>query len=202
MEVLVALALFLFAFAALGQLISASGDRALAIQHQSEAARLCQSKMAEVIVGAVPLSSVDAASFDEAPDFSWSMTAEQNGSVTGLWNVTVKVTREGAGGSKNVAELTQMVLDPSLRGSSFDTVTVPPGSSGGGGRGGGGGGGGQGATASAGASGGATAATKGGASTPAAAKGAATPTPAPSKGATPTPAPAGKGAAAAPAKGK
>jgi type II secretory pathway pseudopilin PulG len=124
LEVLVAMAIFLFSLVALGRLVTASSERALEIRFQSEAIQICQTKLAEVASGAIPLSSQDDSTLDEDPDWHWSLDAEQ-GSVSNLWNVTVKASRAGPGGEPRAyCTLTQMVLDPSQRGSSLDTVTI------------------------------------------------------------------------------
>jgi hypothetical protein len=124
LEVIIALAIFLMSLTVIGQLVSMGSERALDIEQQGEAAMLAQAKMAEVIWGVIPLSSQGDQSFDEAPDYKWSMTAEQNSNVSNLWNVTVTITRERSDGTKIQSVLSQMVLDPSVRGSSQDTVSV------------------------------------------------------------------------------
>jgi hypothetical protein len=125
LEVVVALAIFLMALAAIGLLISRGGNQALEVQQQGQATQLCQAKLAEVIAGAVPLSGQSDVPFDEDPQWLWSLDAEQ-GPVTGLWNVTVRVARRRSEGLRSLCSLTQMVLDPSLRGSTFDTPPTPP----------------------------------------------------------------------------
>ena len=122
LEVLVALAIFLFGLVAIGQLITLGSDRALEVQFQTQAVQLCQAKMAEVVAGAVPLSSQADAKFDEDPDWSWSLEAEQDSNSSLLWNVKVTVTHPRPDGSKMEASLSQMVLDPSQRGSATDAA--------------------------------------------------------------------------------
>jgi len=123
LEVLVALAVFLMALGGLFTLLNYATRRAQEVQMRSQAARLCQSKLAEVLSGALPLTGQDGAAFDEDPDYQWSLTSEQ-GAVTGLWNITVKVSwGQGAGGRQETA-LSQMVLDPSIIGSTQDTVQM------------------------------------------------------------------------------
>jgi general secretion pathway protein I len=122
LEVLVALTIFLFGIIAIGQLITLGSDRALEVQFQAQAVQLCQAKMAEVIAGAVPLSSQADAKFDEDPDWSWSLEAEQDSNSSLLWNVKVTVTHPRPDGSKMEASLSQMVLDPSQRGSATDAA--------------------------------------------------------------------------------
>jgi len=123
MEVLVALAIFLLAFAGISRLVTLASDRALDVKLQSQATQLCQAKLAEVVAGAVPLSSQADVSLDEDPSWTWSLDAEQ-GNVPGLWNVTVKVKRQQSGGVHLEASLSQMVLDPSQRGSTLDAVAA------------------------------------------------------------------------------
>jgi general secretion pathway protein I len=123
MEVLVALAIFLLAFAGISRLVTFASDRALDVKLQSQATQLCQTKLAEVVAGAVPLSSQADVSLDEDPSWTWSLDAEQ-GSVPGLWNVTVKVKRQQSSGAHLEASLSQMVLDPSQRGSTLDAVAA------------------------------------------------------------------------------
>jgi general secretion pathway protein I len=124
LEVLVALSIFLFALIGIGRLITLSAERAQDVQQQSQAARLCQSKLAEVVRGAVPLSSQDAVAFDEDPDWQWSLEAEQEGSIQGLWKVQVKVGRDRPDGTRIETTMSQWVLDPSMRGSSLDAQAL------------------------------------------------------------------------------
>jgi hypothetical protein len=123
-EVLAALAIFLISLIALGQLITLSGERALEVQQLSRASQLSQSKLAEVVSGAVPLSS-QSGDFDEDSSWHWQVVAEQDSRITGLWRVQVKVSRDMGDGSTMESSVSQMVLDPSLRGSASDAVPSP-----------------------------------------------------------------------------
>ena len=127
LEVVIALAIFLLAMTVFSQMLLRNGEITRNIQWQNMATRLCQSKLSEVVAGVVPLSSQSDALVDEEPDYTWSLQAD-NGSVTGLWNVTVTVTRQQTGGGNPVqVSLTEMVLDPTIIGSTQD-VPPPPGS--------------------------------------------------------------------------
>jgi type II secretion system protein I len=119
LEVLVALGIFLGSLAVLSQLVSMGADRAAQVRLQSRGAQLCQSKLNEVVSGVQQLSS-DSGSFDEAPEWNWTLDCEQ-GDVPNLWNVTVTVKRDIGEGTPVEFALNQMVLDPSARGSTFDT---------------------------------------------------------------------------------
>jgi len=121
LEVMTAMAIFLMALIVIGRLIVMSTDMALDVQYQSQAAQMCQSKLAEVVAGAVPLNAQNDVPFDEDPDWKWSLDCEQ-GSVTGLWTVTVKVVRERGPNQRNECLLSQMMLDPSIKGSALDAA--------------------------------------------------------------------------------
>jgi hypothetical protein len=71
-----------------------------------------------------PLSSTSG-SFDEDSDWQWNLDAEQDSSITGLWRVQVKVSRDLPDGSHYESTINQMVLDPSLRGSTTDSSPSP-----------------------------------------------------------------------------
>ena len=123
LEVLIALGIFLMALVAISTLVTASADQALEIQQRSRAIQLCQSKLAEVIAGVVPLSGQGDAPFDEDPNWSWSLDADQ-GDIAGLWKVTVHVSRQQPNGSRIECSLDRLLLDPSLRGSTLDASTI------------------------------------------------------------------------------
>src|SRR5581483_1170072 len=92
LEVLVALAIFLLSFVAIGRLVTLASDHALEIQQQSEATRVAQSKINEVLCGSLGLQSAEG----DEDEWHWSIDAEQNTSVNGLWTVTATVTRPGS----------------------------------------------------------------------------------------------------------
>ncbi len=129
LEVLVALAILLFALIGIGRLLTLSGDRAMEVQQQGRAAQLCQAKLAEVVAGVVSLSSQSGA-FDEVPDWQWTVDAKSDSSISGLWRVKVTVSRNHADGSRIECSLNQMVLDPSLRGSTTDAASAASATSG------------------------------------------------------------------------
>lgn len=115
MEVLVAMAVLLLSLVGLTTLTNMASNRAIEVRQQSWAIQRCQAKMAEVVAGAVALSSQSDQPFTEDSDWVWSLDAQDAG-VTGLWNVTVRVSRQGTDGSRVETTLSQMVLDPALRG--------------------------------------------------------------------------------------
>ena len=75
--------------------------------------------MAEVVAGVVPLSG-GSGEDEDLPGWEWTVEAEEH-DVTGLWRVRVSVRRQN---EDTAVSLDQLVLDPSKRGSAFDTVTT------------------------------------------------------------------------------
>jgi general secretion pathway protein I len=120
-EVLVALAIFLLSLTAISRLVTFAGQRALDARRTEEAARLARSKFSEVFAGVVPLQSSDDTPFDEDPDYSWSLTAD-SASLSDLWVVSVTVKRKGDQGPGFT--LREFMLDPTVRGSTQDTIIM------------------------------------------------------------------------------
>lgn len=127
LEVLMALAIFLFSLLAISQLFNSASDQALGIQAKSRSTRLAQSKMAEFSAGVVSLQTGGSGTFDEEPEWSWNADIQQDGTAQGLYIVTITVSR-GTGKGRNETSLTQYVLDPKTKGtigtsSSSDSAT-------------------------------------------------------------------------------
>ena len=72
----------------------------------------------------LPLGSQGETPFDEEPDWSWSIDAEQQGDAASLWTVKITVSRPGPKDTKIQASLAQMVFDPQQRGSTLDVVAA------------------------------------------------------------------------------
>lgn len=127
LEVIVSVAIFLIALAAIWELFLIGGDRARDVKLQARTSMLCQSKLAEVVVGAADSnSSGDYTNFVEEfnKDLQWKMEVEstdaENVSLVKVW-----VKAELPGGRVVESHLAQMVLDPKVRGSSLDPAPEP-----------------------------------------------------------------------------
>jgi hypothetical protein len=130
LEVIFAMVIFLGSFVALNHLVTVSTDNAVHVQQQGQALMLCESKLAEVCSGITALesnetysnfSSQDWANLDET--WQWKMTAQQDGEIAGLYAVQVWVQRD-LGSKKLEVTLSQLVLDPTIRGSTADVAGV------------------------------------------------------------------------------
>ncbi|HEV3142273.1 MAG TPA: prepilin-type N-terminal cleavage/methylation domain-containing protein [Gemmataceae bacterium] len=125
-EVLLALAIFLMSFVALGQLMNITSQMALDIDHTHRANQLMQKQMNAVVSGYVPLSGQSDTPFDEDQNWYWSVDAQAD-STPNLWHVTVTVSHKTSSGDTDFKRsLYQMVLDPTARGSaSIPAVNNP-----------------------------------------------------------------------------
>ena len=121
LEVIVAMAVFLFSLVSLGHLMNASAALAMNGHYKSEATNLALSRLADLAAGSIPLEAQGDAPLEEDPDYTWSMQADASG-TEGLYNVTVTVSRKKNGGGLVTASLSQMMLDPNVVGSVFDTA--------------------------------------------------------------------------------
>lgn len=124
LEVLAAVTIFMVAFGAISELLNLSARQAQDAYQRQQAVLLCQSKLAEVVAGAIALSGQPESPCEEDPAWVWALECEQNGEITGLWNVTVRVSRAIPDVGRVECVIQQRVLDPSLRGSTMDTTTV------------------------------------------------------------------------------
>ncbi|HLW66432.1 MAG TPA: prepilin-type N-terminal cleavage/methylation domain-containing protein [Gemmataceae bacterium] len=116
-EVLLAVAIFLLSLVALGQLMNMTSQMAIDVDHTNRANQLMQKQMNGVVSGSVPLSSQSDTSFDEDSNWYWSLDA-QSDSTPSLWHVTVTVSHKTSSGDVDFQKsLSQMVLDPTIRGS-------------------------------------------------------------------------------------
>ncbi len=116
LEVLVSLAIFLLALVGIAQLISMGNERARDVQDQAEALQRCQSKLNEIVSGALALQSQSDVPYDDQTNWHWTVECNQT-EVANLWNVSVTVSRQRFDGATPSVTLTQLVLDPTLRGS-------------------------------------------------------------------------------------
>lgn len=120
LEVLIALSIFVAALVGLGQLTTQGRDLAREAQLQTEAAQLCQTKLAEIYAGAALLTAQHDMSFEDAPGWRWDLECEPDTNVPNLWRVEVTVRRPPVSGRPLEVTLNQWLLEPRARGSVFD----------------------------------------------------------------------------------
>ena len=115
-EVMLGMAIMLLSLVAIGSLVDVGSDRGFEARLHVRGTRLAQAKMAEVEAGALPLDSPSNGTFDNDPD--WAFTVDPSPQATpNLYLVTVKVTRDLRGTPFEIT-LSQMLFDPTKMGSS------------------------------------------------------------------------------------
>ncbi len=135
LEVLVSVLLALILVGSVGTLATFSTDRAIEMEQQTQATLLCQSKMAQVMTGVVPMQNAewdplpDDLSEGDGPRWKGAMTVENMVTNTGLYKVKITVSRE-ISGAKIEAELSQIVFDPAQRGNAADAAAANAGGAG------------------------------------------------------------------------
>src|SRR2546423_3041817 len=83
LESLVSVAILFISVISINQLLDTAGQQAERVRQRSLATQLCQSKMAEVVAGVVPLSG-GSGEDEDLPGWEWTVEAEEH-DVTGLW---------------------------------------------------------------------------------------------------------------------
>ncbi|TWT49886.1 hypothetical protein KOR42_38380 [Thalassoglobus neptunius] len=78
-EVVLALAIFLGATAVITQILKNGSTAAIRSQLVSEAVLRCERRLNEVSSGVLPAQSVQGASFDDDPNWSWTLNVTETG---------------------------------------------------------------------------------------------------------------------------
>jgi general secretion pathway protein I len=113
-EVMLALAIFLGAFAAISQVIDLGRQASVAGQLENEAVLRAQTKLAEVIAGVEPMSALQGQAFEDDPNWTWGLEMG-DGPHVDLLGLTVTVEHVRPNGSIDASYmLTRMVRDPQL----------------------------------------------------------------------------------------
>ena len=129
LEVLLSLGLFLGALAALSQLWYGGVRAAVQSRLSTQAILRCESKLNEVVAGAVPLQTTGNTPFDDDSSWTWSVQVE-TGQHTDAVLVTVKVSHPGQSGlSSSDYQLRRLIRDPQVwtaaQQSTTDGTTTP-----------------------------------------------------------------------------
>jgi type II secretion system protein I len=128
LEVIVAMAIFLFSLAAIQQLVTMGSDRAMDIRQETRTSSRCQSKMAELIIGAAGLTaSGDYTPFEDedGKDLFWKVDVAAAEDGVGLYLVKVFVKKDFQSGRTIESQMSQIIMDPSMRGTSLDRALPP-----------------------------------------------------------------------------
>ncbi|MGF1579357.1 MAG: hypothetical protein ACFCD0_08350 [Gemmataceae bacterium] len=125
-EVILAVVIFLFSLAAIGQLISFSSDRAIEARWTQEGMIHCQSKMDEFEARVLFLESTAKQEYEIDPSWQWSAEIEQDGDLPTAFKVKVTFERRRANDTWFQVSLQKIVIDPDARGSTLDPAPSLP----------------------------------------------------------------------------
>jgi len=129
LEVVLAMFIFMISIIAIWQLVTMGSDRAFDIRQETRTSNRCQAKLAEVIVGAIPLmSSGSYTPYEDDDKLQWKLEITESDAGVGLYNVkvTVKFDAGAVGARVSESQLCAIVMDPTMRGTSLDRALPPP----------------------------------------------------------------------------
>ena len=123
LEVLLSLGLFLGALAALSQLWYGGVRAAVQARLATQAILRCESKLNEVVAGAVPLQSTTDTPFDDDSTWMWSLQVLR-GPHANVRLLVVNVSHPGQGGlSASGHQLSRLIRDPQVWTDAQQTTT-------------------------------------------------------------------------------
>ena len=120
-EVLLALTILLMSLVAIGQLVDIGSELGMDARWHVRGNRMAQAKMAEVEAGVVNLQGNSSGTFDDDPDWSYTVESTAPGPAN-LYLVTVKVSRDVRGKPFEVT-LSQHMMDPAKMGTAAQAET-------------------------------------------------------------------------------
>ena len=124
LEVLLSLGLFLGALAALSQLWYGGVRASVQARLSTQAILRCESKLNEVVAGAVPLLSTTDTPFEDDSTWTWSLQVEPDSHANVLLLI-VNVSHPGQGGlSASGYQLSRLLRDPQVWTDAQQTTTT------------------------------------------------------------------------------
>ena len=130
LEVLLSLGLFLGALAALSQLWYGGVRASVQARLATQAILRCESKLNEVVAGAVPLQSTTDTPFEDDSTWTWSLEVRTSDVHANVLLLIVSVSHPGQGGlSASGYQLSRLLRDPQVwtdaQQTTTDGVTTP-----------------------------------------------------------------------------
>ncbi len=114
LEVVIALALFFAAMAAISEILHMGSVSSVKAQLRAEASLLGESKLNEVIAGIVPLTPVEQQAFDDTPQWTWTLTVEDDTDVS-IKRLLLTVNHlNSAGQSDHEVQFARLMRDPAI----------------------------------------------------------------------------------------
>ena len=139
LEVLTALAIFMFSVVVISQMVTTSSRMALESRRLTQAALLCESKIGELVSGLLPLESASPQPIPEADQNwtyevlcepqEWTTVPIDGQSIPGLYVVHVTVAWQTAQGTDRMEyTLSRVMLDPRVKAPAAQQTTTSSGS--------------------------------------------------------------------------
>ncbi len=110
-EVILALAILGVALAIIGEILRQGFISASEARWRSEAQLLCDSKMAEIASGILPLESASMTSIENNPDWEYEVEVS-NAEIDGLLRVQVSVQQAAVDTNPLIFRITRFMPDP------------------------------------------------------------------------------------------
>ena len=124
LEVVIALALFFAAMAAISEILHIGSVASVKAQMRADASLLGESKLNEVIAGIVPLTSVEQQTFENAPQWTWSLAVEDDTDVS-IKRLMLTVNHlDSAGQTDHEIQFARLLRDPAIFQSSGSSETA------------------------------------------------------------------------------
>lgn len=114
LEVVIALAMFFAAMSAISQILQMGSDSAIRAQIRAEGTQLGESKLNEVIAGIVPLQAASAQPFENSPQWTWSLTVEDDTDVSIKRLLLTVAHQRSDGTSDHQIKFARMLRDPAI----------------------------------------------------------------------------------------
>lgn len=124
LEVVIALALFFAAMSAISEILRMGSESAIKAQLRAEASLLGESKLNELVAGILPLQAATQQAFEGSPQWTWTLTVEDDLDVT-IKRLQLTVNHlTAAGQSDHEVKFARLLRDPSLFQKSGDTSSA------------------------------------------------------------------------------
>lgn len=114
LEVVIALAMFFAAMAAISQILRMGSDSAVRASIRAEGTLLGESKLNEVVAGVVPLQAASSQPFENAPQWNWSLAVEDDTDVS-IKRLLLTVSHQRSDGRvDHEVKFARMMRDPTI----------------------------------------------------------------------------------------
>lgn len=120
LEVLIALAVFLFSYVAIWQLMNLAGDEAVELTNRNEATRIAQAVLGRIAVGDIPMQSQGEMPYDDDQDFNYSVEVNEVDGIVCLSQISVTVSHPSKSGGQMQVVVSSMMIQPPYLGNTQD----------------------------------------------------------------------------------